>query len=688
MPRADPRRRARRARGEDRPAAPALALRAMIPAAHGAALLGGLFSPDPGLRPAALAALAGFIGYFLWRIQALVFRPRMPDLEKAEVGLLAALGLSTALEAAAVPAPWALAAHAVLLVALAAGVSVPALLVLPLAAVPLWKADLAALAQLELVAGAAGVAALLEKRRRRRLQLTLDKLRLDQEHLDGPPQAGVGADAKRQLYRFDDLLYSFLLEVKAHTGAHGAVLVATTPRGELFLREIASDSLDLREDRLLNLEGTAFSWILENRKPLSVPKLRDPASRLGYYGPGVAVRSFLGVPVFDGEQVQGVLAVDHLRENAFGETQAALLKVGAHQVATILAQLQDLEQWKRRSNDYQHLHDFSKSMMTSRTVPEVLDLFLGALQTRVKPDFSALALKTDDGRLRFHKVGDARWAPWEGKEFSPAEGLAGWVLDGGPYLYYETPREGARRPLFSRELRAPEFGSLILQPLRAGGDAIGILCAASLSARAFDPAAVQFCEFLAQHGAQGIRLLQAHEELERLARSDALTGLANRREFFARLAAETQRSRRYEQGLALLLLDVDHFKKINDTHGHPAGDAVLRAVARALAGFARETDLAARHGGEEFALLLPSTTEAGARAVAERVRSGIEALQVAWEGKAIPVRASVGLAALEGDQGGVDALVARADQALYAAKQTGRNKVVAYSEIRDYASWK
>ncbi|MEW6489219.1 MAG: sensor domain-containing diguanylate cyclase [Thermodesulfobacteriota bacterium] len=686
MPRANPRRRARRARGENSPAAPALALRALVPAAHGAALLGGLFSPEPGLRPAALAALAGFIGYFLWRIQALVFRPRTSDLERAEVGLLAALGLSTALEAAGVPAAWALAAHAVLLVALAASVSFPALLVLPLAAVPLWKGDVSALLHLELVAGAAGVAALFEKRRRGRLQLTLDKLRLDQEHLDGPPQAGVGA--RRELSRFDDLLYTHLQQVKEHAGAHGAVLVVASPRGELFVRELVSDSHDLREDRVLNLEGTAFSWVLENRKPLSVGNLRDPASRLGYYGPGVPVRSFLGVPVLDGEQVQGVLAVDHLRENAFGETQAAFLKVGAHQVATILTQLRDLEQWKRRSNDYQHLHDFSKSLVTSRSVPEVLDLFLVTLQTRVKPDFSALALRAEEGRLRFHKVGDGRWAEWEGREFPAADGLAGWVLDGGPYLYYETPREGARRPLFSRELRAPEFGSLILQPLRAGGEAIGILCAASLSARAFDPAAVQFCEFLAQHGAQGLCLLRAHEELDRLARSDALTGLANRREFFARLAAEIQRSRRYEHGLSLLLLDVDHFKKVNDVHGHPAGDAVLRAVARALAGFARETDLAARHGGEEFALLLPSTAEAGARAVAERVRAGIEALQVEWEGKVLPVRASLGLAALEGDLEGADALVARADQALYAAKQTGRNKVVAYSEIREYASWR
>jgi len=680
---ANPRRRTRR---DDSPGPAALALRALAPAAYGAALLGGLFAPDRGLQLSTLAVLAAFIGYFLWRIHALVARSAAPDLERAEVGLLAALALSTALEATGIPPVWSLAAHTVLLVGLAASVSFPAILVLPLAAVPLWKEALPALVHLELVAGAAGVAFLLERRQRRKLQLSLDKLRLDQEHLDGQPQAGSGA--KSDLSHLDDLLYNYLQQVKEHTGAHGAVLVVASPRGELFVRELVSDSHDVQEDRVLNLEGTAFQWILENRKPLSVGRLRDAFARLGYYGGGVPVKSFFGVPVLEGDQAQGVLAVDHLREDAFTEAHGTVLKVAAHQVSTLLTQLRELEQWKRRSNDFQHLHDFSKSLVACRAAPEVLSLFLATVQTRVKPDFSALALLDADKGLRFSVVNDPRWAELEGKRFSPADGLAGWVLESGQYLHYDTPREGARRPLFSRDLRVPDFGSLILQPLRASTDTIGVLCAASLSARAFDSSAVQFCEVLAQHGAQGISLLLAHEELERLATTDALTGLANRRLFFDRLTAEILRSRRYEHGLALLLLDADHFKKINDLHGHPAGDAALRAVAQALAGFARETDLAARYGGEEFVVLLPSTTEEGARILAERVRAGVEALRVEWEGKPVPVRVSVGIATLEGEKDTGDALVARADQALYAAKQTGRNKVVSYSEIREYASWK
>ncbi|MFU8855417.1 MAG: diguanylate cyclase domain-containing protein [Deferrisomatales bacterium] len=682
-PSAEPRHQARPPAGT---AAAALALRALAPAAHGAALLAGLFDPEQGLHPSALVLLVAFIAYFLWRIHALVVRSRSPDLERAEVGLLAALALSTALVVAGAPPAWSLAAHAILLIALASTVPLPAVLVLPLAAFPLWRDTLAPLIHLELVAAAAGVASLLEKRHRRRLQLALDKLRLDQEHLEGEPSAPEGP--RRDLSRLDDLLYNYLQEVKEHTGAHGAALVVTTPRGGLFLRELVSDSHDIREDRVFNLEGTAFQWVLENRKPLSVGALRDARARLGYYGPGVAVKSFLGVPIVEGDQVQGVLAVDQLQENAFSEAHSTVLKVAAHQVGTILTQLRELEHWKRRSLDFQHLHDFSKSLVTCRSVPEVLSISLAALQARIKPDFCAVALLDGEGRLRFDAVGDPRWAEWEGVAFSPADGLAGWVLESGQYLQYDTPREGARRPLFSHELPAPDFGSLILQPLRASAEPIGILCAASVPPKAFDPAAVQFCEVLSQHGAQGICLLRAHEELGHLAARDELTGLANRRVFSERLAAEVQRSRRCGQALSVLLLGVDHLKKITDLHGHLAGDAVLQAVARTLAAVARATDLAARYNGEELAVLLPNTPEDGALALAERVRAGVQALTVSWGERPLALRVSLGAATLEGESEGPEDLAARVDKALYAARHTGRNKVVAFSEIREYASWK
>lgn len=174
------------------------------------------------------------------------------------------------------------------------------------------------------------------------------------------------------------------------------------------------------------------------------------------------------------------------------------------------------------------------------------------------------------------------------------------------------------------------------------------------------------------------RIEKDQSALATLARTDGLTGLANRREFLARLREELDRSRRYAHPCALLMLDVDNFKSVNDTWGHPAGDEVLRAVAARIGNEIRPTDRAARYGGEEFAVLLPETDAAGAMSVAERVRAAIAATPVVISTEsAIGVRVSVGVAACAA--GGMDdrVLLSSADEALYAAKQGGRNRVVA-----------
>ncbi|QDV79809.1 GGDEF domain-containing protein [Botrimarina mediterranea] len=164
-------------------------------------------------------------------------------------------------------------------------------------------------------------------------------------------------------------------------------------------------------------------------------------------------------------------------------------------------------------------------------------------------------------------------------------------------------------------------------------------------------------------------LIRTHESE---ARTDSLTGLANRRAFDDEINRRFAEWERRGTPFSLLILDVDHFKAFNDTHGHQAGDEVLRKVAKAINGCVREMDLACRYGGEEFAVVMPTTESADGCVLAERVRTAIEALVVPFEGKELSVTASVGLAgiAVEDKLGG---LVKRADEALYASKDAGRN---------------
>jgi diguanylate cyclase (GGDEF)-like protein/PAS domain S-box-containing protein len=169
---------------------------------------------------------------------------------------------------------------------------------------------------------------------------------------------------------------------------------------------------------------------------------------------------------------------------------------------------------------------------------------------------------------------------------------------------------------------------------------------------------------------------EASEALRRAFSCDHLTGLANRRALYEAAELELQRWRRAPRPLSVLMVDADHFKAINDRHGHAAGDAVLRQLAAALSACFRAVDVVARLGGEEFVVLLPGTSPEGAQTVAARLCDHVASQVVQVGEQAVRCTVSVGVAVMDETLDGVDALLARADQALYAAKAQGRNRVV------------
>jgi len=173
-----------------------------------------------------------------------------------------------------------------------------------------------------------------------------------------------------------------------------------------------------------------------------------------------------------------------------------------------------------------------------------------------------------------------------------------------------------------------------------------------------------------------MELKKANESLRELAFRDGLTGLYNHRYFQEALETELDRARRYGHALSLVLLDIDFFKQVNDRFGHPAGDEVLRQVADTLVRLVRRCDIVARYGGEEFAIILPETGLTGAKVLAQRVRRGIEQLEISHDDRLIPVTISCGVASSETEDDPDRAtLIEQSDQALYRAKEGGRNRV-------------
>ncbi|MGE0256085.1 MAG: GGDEF domain-containing protein [Alphaproteobacteria bacterium] len=242
------------------------------------------------------------------------------------------------------------------------------------------------------------------------------------------------------------------------------------------------------------------------------------------------------------------------------------------------------------------------------------------------------------------------------------------ILDSEP-LVVEDATEDVRfadNPLVTG---APDIRFYAGAPLTApDGHNLGTLCVIDRQPRRFDDGQRRMLADLAA-------MVVDELELRRLASVDALTGTILRGHFMHLGTAEVRRAHRYGRPLSVLVFDVDHFKRVNDNHGHAAGDAVLRAISSSARDILREQDVLGRTGGEEFAVLLPDTDKDAARQAAERLRRAIAAAPVDVVAARIAVTVSVGVTSLSGAEDALDAMLARADAALYRAKASGRDRV-------------
>jgi diguanylate cyclase (GGDEF)-like protein len=254
-----------------------------------------------------------------------------------------------------------------------------------------------------------------------------------------------------------------------------------------------------------------------------------------------------------------------------------------------------------------------------------------------------------------------------------------WRRQDGRVYLQEWDSDSARQHLhwMGAQPMAGEASGDIVVPVRAEGTVIAVLHLVRLAP--FTPEDRQFLEIVAAQVALALGRIKLITSLETLSITDALTGIANRRHWDLRLAEEVARAQRYRYPLAVLMVDIDHFKQINDRYGHQIGDFVLQQVVQRLRQNLRRTDFVARYGGEEFGVLAPQTSLESARILSERLRRAIHSEPITVTGTngpvAIPVTISVGVAVFPDHAQNESDLVAAADAALYQAKQAGRNCV-------------
>jgi diguanylate cyclase (GGDEF)-like protein len=319
-----------------------------------------------------------------------------------------------------------------------------------------------------------------------------------------------------------------------------------------------------------------------------------------------------------------------------------------------------------RETELRVLHASARELLTSLDPVRVVTAVEREARRLLPMDrFHMLAIEADPGsqhglRPFFHVPGEPGLRPEE-------EALLRRIaLEKCPVLLHDLRLQDGEDAL----------RSLLAVPLFVDERVLGILAVASRRDLAYTQAQLELLTTLGQQAASALENARHHEA----ATVDSLTGLFLRDYFFRRLQEEFHRSARYGAPFALLMLDLDAFKQINDLHGHLAGDRYLRALGPVLRASLRLADLACRYGGDEFCILLPETDGAGARTIAERIRSAVAELVADAEGTPLRTTASIGLAVHPLHDGGdLKALLRAADQALYRAKRQGRDRVVPWA---------
>lgn len=325
------------------------------------------------------------------------------------------------------------------------------------------------------------------------------------------------------------------------------------------------------------------------------------------------------------------------------------------------------------------LFDVARSLNATLELPELLSRITGLVSERLRIATFSIMLTSEGGELEVKDAYPSRLEA-EGVRFCVGQGACGRAAQSQRALYLPDLREEDSG--FSRAGLIPaEAGALLCVPMVHAGELLGVLNFHRRDPGSFSSEEIDLLTAVADQAAMAVKNARLHEETVTLTITDPLTGVPNRRHLFARLEMELTRASRFGTQVSILMLDIDHFKLLNDAAGHRAGDDTLRRVSSLLRGAVRQVDMLARYGGEEFMLLLPQVTKAEAREVAEKLRRVVEENAFAHGGTQPTgrVTVSIGVANWPVDATEQDRLVDCADAALYASKRAGRNQVTAYA---------
>lgn len=461
------------------------------------------------------------------------------------------------------------------------------------------------------------------------------------------------------------------------------------PTAHLVLKEAASASEVLVSAPELKGPGI-LAAVVRDPKPLRLAALggrRVPP----YYETSDGVTDLAALPLRDGDALRGILCADRTDDRPFEDDEIEVLCRAAEHMLRIVEQERVFAAVERGKYEQEQFYRASERLNEALTLQDVYAKTFEALSAIAPFDLAAITGCDADGSshrvlaVRAAESADPAWRALaerlEGHAFDDGRGLVAMAIKNRHHMPAAPDVEGRRPVVFDAGTVLPGVKSLLVLPLVRGESVLGTLVLASEVRGRYGPATREMLKVIGHQVGVSLQNARMYQAMEERATTDGLTGLTNHRAFQERLAQLHALAERTGQRFSVILTDIDHFKSINDTYGHPVGDQVLRRVAALFAGRARKVDIVARYGGEEFVLVLPDTDGEGAAHFANKLREEVAAQTMTSEHGSFKVTISMGIAEFPADGRDRAELVRMADEALYYSKESGRNRVTRYATM-------
>jgi diguanylate cyclase (GGDEF)-like protein len=477
----------------------------------------------------------------------------------------------------------------------------------------------------------------------------------------------------------DTMLDSFIKIARARLDAFTIAIFFPSNDGGYKLRRYQSPSEHINAQATIYPGvGVIGSFLKDGLRQLKLQEIVTDSMTLYYYTKDAGIRSLMASPIIAGGSERGTIIVDSDQKKHFSDEDHAFLTTLAGLLGQTIYQAYLYNEQKLSHDRLASMSTIEKDFFTHPDMDAILDKMVEIIPFAIACDRLTISLKNEDGKSAVvQRVWGASGEGLLNLAFPlDNSNLISLVYQKNLCLFRDYSRSHYEVRYAANEPTEQELSSFLAYPFGVQ-ECSGTLLLESFRPNAFSEEHHTLLRRLTTSAGLAIEKLRLLERANALATHDGLTGLFNHRQFQSLLADEVSRVKRYNDPLTLVLCDIDFFKRLNDTYGHPFGDLVLKGVSARLQESVRDRiDVAARYGGEEFALVFVKTDLASALQRTERIRESIENIPFRTEqGETVHVTMSFGLARFGEHAKSAEALVKRADKALYKAKENGRNRL-------------